>query len=268
MHIVPLDDYDDERLAPYRNLKTTNLTRWSGLFIAEGLLVVQRLLRSPLHTHSILIREDRVNTLLNEPIPESVPIYTLPYDQAQRLVGFNFHMGIVACGRRPAPVSLDQFLATTPKRSLLVACERMTDPHNLGGMIRICRAFGANGLILSKGCADPYSRRTVRVSMGNLFQLPIIEAADLQIDLPTCQQAGFEVLGAILDDTAQPLSKFQRKDRSLILFGNETDGLESTTANLCDTKLIVPMHDGTDSLNVTVAAGIFLHHLSQGHPSA
>lgn len=265
MQVIPLDDYDDERLTPYRNLKTTNLTRWSGLFIAEGLLVVQRLLRSPLQTHSILIREDRVDSLQNEPIPESVPIYTLPYEQAQRLVGFNFHMGIVACGHRPDQISLDQFLAAVPKQSLLVACERMTDPHNLGGMIRICRAFGVDGLILSKGCADPYSRRTVRVSMGNLFQLPIVEASDFANDLPKCQRFGFEILGSILDEAAQPLASFQRHNRSIILFGNETDGLERATADLCDTKLIIPMHDGTDSLNVTVAAGIFLHHLSQSN---
>ena len=110
MQVIPLDDYDDERLTPYRNLKTTNLTRWSGLFIAEGFLVVQRLLRSELRTHSILIREDRLDTLRGEPIPESVPVYTLPYEQAQRLVGFNFHMGIVACGQRPEQLSLERFL--------------------------------------------------------------------------------------------------------------------------------------------------------------
>jgi tRNA G18 (ribose-2'-O)-methylase SpoU len=179
---IPLDSLDDPRLADYRSLKTTNLTRWSKRFIAEGRVVVERLLASDLSVHSLLAMRSLWDTLELK-IPQELPVFLLPDSLAKQLVGFSFHQGVLASAERPQPPCVEKLLAEAPPRWTLAACSRVTDPVNLATIIRLCTAFGAAGLFLETGCADPYSRRTVRVSVGNVFRLPVWEMADLKSEL-------------------------------------------------------------------------------------
>lgn len=256
---VSITSLEDSRLAPYRQLKRTNLTRWSGRFIAEGRLVVERLLASRFPVESVLLSDRRTALLEELEVPESVETLIVSEELAASLMGFAFHAGVMACGLR----ALEQQPIIPDERSLLVACPRMTDPDNLGSLIRIGRAFGIAGLLLGKGCADPFSRRTLRVSMGNTFELPIVECDDLANKLERLRaEHGYRLSATVLDSAATPLHRAERFPREVLLFGNETDGLEESWIRLCDRRLTIPMHGGTDSLNVTVAAGIFLHALT------
>lgn len=258
--LIPLDTLDDPRLADYCSLKATNLTRWSGRLIAEGRVVVERLLESRLKVHSLLVMESLVSTL-DLPIGDDLPVLVLPDDLAKELVGFDFHQGVLAAADRPKPLSLESLFANAPPRWTMAACSRVTDPVNLATIIRLCTAFGASALLLETGCADPFSRRTVRVSMGNVFRLPIFELPDLKNELMTLRkQHDYSLFATVLDEHAEPLDAVQPAPRSIVIFGNEHDGLESDWIEVCDRKITIPMRGGTDSLNVAIAAGIVLYH--------
>ena len=260
MPLTPIASLDDPRLQVYRSLKTTNLTRWSGLFIAEGKRVVERLVASDYPIESVLLSVRLVEEFAPL-LPPDVPALVLPQPLAEELVSYNFHAGVLACGRRKPAPDLDAVLAGTRGRLTLIACPHTTDPDNLGTLIRLATAFGAAALLLGKGCADPYSRRTLRVSMGNAFQLPIIEDDELETTLVRLRNiSGLEVVATVLGDDAEPLAAVTPSARTVLLFGNEADGLDRRWIDLTDRRVTIPMRPGTDSLNVAVAAGIFLYH--------
>lgn len=265
MPLLPVESLSDPLLDPYRSIAQTNLTRWSGLFIAEGKLVVQRLLESRLETVSVLIPGDR-----ETPIPDWIPthIRTLvaPPELAKELVGYKFHNGILGAGRRPPGESLHELahrLREQPKWTAVV-CPNTTNPENLGSLIRLCAGFGVDFLLLGRGCCDPWSRRTLRISMGAAFRLSICETPDLDSDLERLhREHRCERLATVLDPTAEPLAAARRSDRIALLFGNEATGLGEAWMARCDRRVTIPMATGVDSLNIAVAAGIFLHHFTQ-----
>lgn len=260
MAMHSLDSLDHPSLAPYRDLKLTNLTRWSGRFIAEGEKVVRRLLASSFATESVLMAESHRDRFVTDEFART-DLLILPDSLARELVGFQFHAGILACGVRQAqqlPPQLTDGLKQGT--SLLVACERLTDPDNLGTLIRLCAAFGINGLLLGPGCADPFSRRTLRISMGNAFTLPIIETENLFQSLASLQHNGHTVIATMLHPDARPLATVARPNRMVLLLGNEAHGLSDHWLNHADLKAMIPMADGADSLNVALAAGIMLHY--------
>jgi tRNA G18 (ribose-2'-O)-methylase SpoU len=252
---------EDSRLEPYRNLKATNLTRWSNQFVAEGLLVVERLLASRFRVQSVLLSR-RLARQCPANIPPDCPIYLLEHELTEQLVGYTFHTGILACGlREPSPPIAA--LSTNGDRFALVAvCPNVNDPENIGAVIRLCAGFGVAGVILGPGCADPFSRRVLRVSMGTAFTLPIVESRDLHGDLLRLRdEFDFELCAAVLDAAAEPLETTVPANKMGILFGNEKHGLGAQWTDLCSRRLTIPMAPGADSLNVAVAAGIFFHHL-------
>ena len=148
-------------------------------------------------------------------------------------------------------------------RLTVVICPNCDNPENLGAIIRIGAAFGIDALLLGRGCCDPFSRRVLRVSMGAALRLPILESPDLERDARRLRDEWqVELIATVLDNTAEPLAQATKPIRLGLLLGNEADGLDARWQALCDRRLTIPMQAGTDSLNVAIAAGIFLHHFS------
>lgn len=259
---IPIDDLDDERIAVYREVKRSNLTRFSQRFIAEGRFVVRRLVESEFAIDSLLLSE-HAEPAVREWLPDDVPAYVLPKHLVMELVGFGFHQGLMACGvRKPQPQLFD-LLGDTP-RTTFVAMPHTSDQENLGKVIRSATAFGVDGVLLGPGCADPFSRRVLRVSMGTAFQIPIVESADLIDDIRNLQKtANLQTVAAVLGEDSQPLETLTRADRMCLLLGNEAHGLAREWLDVTDVKATVPMQCGVDSLNVAVAAGIFLYHFTR-----
>ena len=257
--LIEIHSLDDPRLDPYRNLKQSNLTRWSGLFIAEGEKLSRRLLESEFETVSVLLGRSYVDAFV--PLVRSdAPVFIVPDDDVEKVVGFNFHRGVLACGRRRPGRALDH-IANSHRDATLVVCPDVQDPENMGAMLRIGSALGITAIMLGRRCADPFSRRVLRVSMGAALRLPIIESDDLATDLQRLQREfQYELVATVLDDDAQPLQRIERAGRTALLFGSEGHGLARSLVDLCDRKVTIPMQPGTDSLNVAVAAGIILHH--------
>lgn len=259
MNKTAVDRLDDRRLDPYRSLKTATLHRRAGLFIAEGDKVVERLLASDFEVLSVLVSERRVSVV--SPFENrSLEVLVITDRLASELVGFKFHAGTMACGRRK-PTS---DLAALAPASILVGCASVDDPENLGSIIRHCAAFGVGGLILGPGCADPFSRRVIRVSMGNCFRMPIRETNDLAGDLLRLKNGhGFQLVATVVGRDAERIRGAAVSGRAVVLFGNEAHGLDPGLVDICDRRVTIPMHSAADSLNVAVAAALILHEFSQ-----
>jgi tRNA G18 (ribose-2'-O)-methylase SpoU len=263
-----IDDPADPRLVHYQALNRQNLTRHSGLFVAEGDKVVDRLVASRFPVASLLAEPavaDRYEPLL----PAETPIYVATQSVLEQTIGFNFHRGVLACGRRLERLTVAELLrsnlppgaAAEPQpRSTLLVCPEVHDPSNLGGIVRTAAAFGCRGLVLGRQCADPLSRRALRVSMGAALRLPIVESIDLAADLALLAAANYELVATVLDPTAEPLATSPRTDRLAILLGSEGHGLDDPLVKLAHRRVTIPMQLGIDSLNVAMAAAVFLYH--------
>ena len=260
---IAIESLDDPRVQMYRQLKSSNLLRDGHLFIAEGTKLVERLLASDYQTESVLIAERR-EAEWGPKVPHDVPLYVIPQQVGEQLTGFNFHVGVLACGVRKPARTIDDVLPTDPTRLTVVICPNCDNPENLGAIIRISSAFGIDALVLGRGCCDPFSRRVLRVSMGTAFRLPIIESPDLEREVIRLRNEWHvELIATVLDESAVSMSTADHSRRVGLMFGNEADGLDEQWQSLCDRRVTIPMRLGTDSLNVAVAAGIFLHHFTQ-----
>jgi len=189
-------------------------------------------------------------------IPSGVDVYQLSKELATMLVGYTFHMGVLAAAlRRPR----SKLAAVLPDEgpSLVFFADRVIDQQNVGLMIRIASGFGASALVLANGSADPFSRRAIRVSMGNGLMLPIVESRDGLASLRCLQSLGYTNCATVLSDGAAELSSFSFPGRSVIVFGNETHGVSEAVLSECPHHLKVSMCNRTDSLNVAITAGVF-----------
>lgn len=258
-----VDSLADPRVAPYRNLKDRDLAREGGRFIAEGLTVTTRLLRSTTHRCESVMTARRRLDAVRPLVPDTVPIYVVPDPLVHEIVGYKFHSGVMAVGVRPAVPRIEHVF---PRRGrcLLGVCPKTASTDNLGALIRISAAFGCDAMLLGEECCDPYYRQSVRVSMGAVFALPIVRTDDIRRDLRTLREClDVTLIATVLDDDAESLDSLPALPRAAVLFGNESAGLERELVDLCDRRVTIPMRLGVDSLNVAVAAGVFLYELTR-----
>jgi tRNA G18 (ribose-2'-O)-methylase SpoU len=264
MPVIPVQSLDDPRLAPYRNLKERDLAREGDRFIAEGENLVKRLLASRLRTESVLLADWRVAEIA--PLaPDSIPVYAVPAAVVNGVLGFKFHAGVMAVGvRGPSPSIDDVMAAATGGRIMVLICPEIEKTDNLGALIRIAAAFGVDAMILGERCCDPFFRQSVRVSMGAAFVLPMVRSDNLARDLGRLRgEFGVELIASVLDTDAQRLDQVRRSERLGLLLGNEAQGIGAEYLVLCDRRVTIPMKLGTDSLNVAVAAGVFLYQFTR-----
>jgi tRNA G18 (ribose-2'-O)-methylase SpoU len=264
---VPIADLADPRIAIYRNLKATNQTRRSGQFVVEGEKLFERLVASPFPLASVLVG-DRHEARIAPTVPDGVPLYVVPHDLLDLLVGFNFHQGVLACGlRRPWP-ELASLVAGLGARATLIVCPRLDNPENLGALIRLADVFGVDALLVGPRCPDPLSRRVLRVSMGTALRLPVVASEAIEHDVARLAASwGFTTVATTVEPDAEPIDAFQRPERLALFFGSESAGLAPEWVARCDRRLTIAMRPGAESLNVAVAAGIILHHISRSSRS-
>jgi len=257
VHVIEIENPGDARIEVFRNLKDRELAARGELFIAEGLHVVQRLLVSDVQTVSLLVtaeKLDDVRTLA----PEDAVVYVGSKAVLDAVIGFEFHRHVLACGRRPASPSLASLIKAGGPTTLLV-CPEIANHENLGSLMRTAAALGVDGLVLGERSCDPYWRRSVRVSMGAVFSLPIVRSDDIKTDMRALRDRhGVALLAAVTDADAVDARSLQRAARTALVVGPEDVGLHRHFIELCDQRVTLPMSGGTDSLNVTVAAGILL----------
>jgi tRNA G18 (ribose-2'-O)-methylase SpoU len=260
---VPIDDLDDPRVAVYRHLKATNRTRHSGLFVVEGEKLFDRLRGSRFPLASVLAT-DRLEPSVAPRVPEGVSLYVVPEGKVGELVGYNFHRGVLASGRRCPWPGAGELARSAGPRATFVVCPRLDNPENLGAVVRIADVFGVDAVLTGGRCPDPLSRRVLRVSMGSALRVPVVTAADLPAEVDRLGlDHGFVTVATVTDPAAEPLDAFDRPDRLALLLGSESDGLGPDWLARCERRVTIPMRPGAESLNVAVAAGIVLHHVTR-----
>ena len=258
---VVITDPDDPRLADFRDLKAGDrpegAPRWSGPVIVEGVPAVERLLASPYRIRAVFGVPGRVAAL---DIPDDVAVYEADKWVVSEVIGFRLTRGVLASADRREPADLDDLLAgpdpAAPRR--LAVLEALNDAENLGSIARSALALGIDGLLLDPRCADPFYRRSVRVSMGHILALPFAVLSDWPRDLARVHDAGYTTVAltpaadavdlTLIDPVAHP--------RTAVMLGAEGPGLtpEAQTAALIRAK--IPMRAGVDSLGVAAAAAI------------
>jgi len=254
---LQVNDPDDPRLADYRHMRDRDLAAEGGRFVAESELVVRRLLASRLTTHSVLATPTRLATLADALARATCPVYVATQGVLDAIAGFHVHRGCLAIGQRPSNATIPADAKT------ILVLEDLVSADNLGASARNAAAFGADALMLSPRCADPYYRKAVRVSIGAVFQLPVVPCTRWPDDLLALKAAGFELYGAVLDDRAALLPTVRRAPKVALLLGTEGPGLSASARAACDHLITIPMAPGADSLNVATAGAVALYHLQQ-----
>jgi len=256
---IPVDDVGDPRLADYRELKEHRLVAGSGRFVAESERVVRRLVESGLGVCSVLLTPARLLTLADA-LSGPYPVYVAEQAVLDGIAGFHVHRGCLAVGERPLAPRLPE------RPRAVVVLEDLTDVDNLGAMARNAAAFGADALVLSPRCADPFYRKAIRVALGAVFHLPVIRLERWPEALKELRARGLSLVAAVVDPSAIPLHRFVPPERFALLLGAEGPGLSRAARQACDAEVTIPMSPGADSLNVATAGAIFLHALTPPRP--
>lgn len=253
---VPIERPDDPRLADYVSLPDPAARRRverDELFIAEGVTAIERLLTSGHQVRSVLVTPQALARFGGRLDGIEAPVYVASKAVLAATVGFNLHRGAVAAAdRRPLP-SLGEVVATA--RTLAVL-EGLNDAENLGAIARSARAFGVDGLVLDPRCIDPYYRRTVRVSMGEVLHLAVARAASWPDDLDVLHGAGFETWALTPAADAEDLWSLRRPARLALLLGAEGPGLSAAALAAATRRVRIPIAADVDSLNVGHAAAV------------
>jgi len=262
--LEPLTNADDPRLESYRNPRWNrqpDATTWD--FIVEGRYCVERLLQSDYKVHSVIVAEGKSVEILKS-LNRSVPVYSLPPAEIRKLVGFDFHRGFMACAKRPAFKSMAEFEQEMIRPEISIALLGLCERENVGSIMRTAAALGVERILLGPNTADPFARRTIRVSMGTVFRLKLYDLSDPVAQLPDlADHHDLRTIVTTLDQRATPLRDFRLVRQSGILIaGNEAEGVAEEIQKVATDRVIIPMSLGTNSLNVAVATAICLHELS------
>lgn len=257
---------DDPRLHPYRHVADPAWLRAHDLFVAEGRLVVGRLLDLPQYRlRSVLVTAAAYTSLQARLDAADAAVYVSDPGVLRSVTGFNFHRGCLALAARPAPLTPDA-LAVAPR---LLGLEGVSNPDNVGGLFRAAAAFGIGGVLLEATAGDPLYRKAIRTSMGAALRVPFARAPDWLDALWTLRRAGHRLAALTPGAGALPLDAAAREVMSgkwILLAGAEGAGLSSETLALADVRLRIPIDPAVDSLNVVVATAVALYALRPDRP--
>lgn len=231
----------------------------AGAVVVEGVEAVRWLLQSPLLVRSVFAKEATAVLLAAEIEARAVPCFTGTRAELAELVGFAFDRGVVAWAERPTVPALDPHGI-----GQALVLDAVHDPANVGALIRSARCLGIDTVVLTDGCADPWYRRAVRVSVGHVFHVQLQQADDAVDAIHALQAAGATCIAAHRGPDASPVGTEPVAGPWALVVGNEDRGLRPALAAACDRRCYIPMADGVDSLNVGVAGGIMLAALAQG----
>ena len=265
-------DAGDPRLAPYRDLRDPVGVR-EGLFIAESRTVVRRLLAAPrFRVRSLLLTEAALAGLGDAvgALDARTALYLASRETMKAVAGYDVHRGCLAAAERGHDTTAQALLAPAGAR-VLVALDEVADPDNVGAVFRNAAAFGADAVLLSPGCADPLSRKALRVSVGASLVTPFARLSEWSAGLADLRRAGYTLVACVpraSRDIADAGTAWPIPPRMALLLGAEGAGLGAAARDAADLEVAVRTTDAVDSLNVATTSGIALHRLRRPLPGA
>ena len=259
---IEITDPADPRLADYVSLTDVVLRRRTeperGLYIAESQKVIRRALRAGHRPRSYLMARrwlDDLADIVADAEFAGIPVYYGEHDVIERLTGFHLHRGALAAMQRPALPEVRSLLEGARR---VVVLEDVVDHTNVGAIFRSAAALGVDAVLITPRCADPLYRRSIRVSMGTVFQVPWTRIDPWPKGIDVLHQAGLTVAAMALSDDSVSLDALETEppERLALVVGTEGDGLSHRTVAEADLTLRIPMAGGVDSLNVAAASAV------------
>jgi tRNA G18 (ribose-2'-O)-methylase SpoU len=268
--VIDIGDPGDARLDDFRDLNSVDrrpdLPTGKALVIAEGRLVVQRMLASRFRPFALLGTDRRLEELTEDLIAGDIQYYRVSAEVMARVVGFHLNRGVLAAARRQAEATVADVIA---RATMVAVLEGVNDHENLGSIFRNAAGLGVDAVVFGAGCADPLYRRAVRVSMGHALLVPYAHAAAWPADLDILRENGFRLLAMTPDPRAATLADAMaqtRDARVAVMVGAEGPGLTRAALRAADLRVRVPMSRGTDSLNVATAAALAFYERRRSAP--
>ena len=258
-----------ELLADYRDLTDSALRRVSepaeGLYIAESLTILGRALDAGHRPRSVLTSpkwlEPLELLLADHHAPDDLPVIVGDEARLEATTGFHVHRGTLASMNRP---ELPDVTALVHGATTLVVLEDIVDHTNVGALFRSVAAMGADAVLVTERCADPLYRRSIRVSMGTVFQVPWSRAPWSTI-VHTLHDQDWTIVGMALGDNSVDFDRWltHAPPKVALVLGSEGQGLSQTALEQCDVRVTIAMSHGVDSLNVAAAGAVALYGLSR-----
>ena len=259
--VTRIDSPVDSRIDDYRELRDPRARRrieGDEFFICEGPVALERLLVSGHRLRSVMVLERRLSATLDLLTGTPGPVYVVDDDTMRTVTGFDLHRGVIAAANRRPMRPVEEVVGGARR---IVVLEGLNDPENLGAIARSARAFGANAMIIDATCIDPYTRRSVRVSMGEILHLPW---ARVDSAVEACQRLGnlgITTWALTPGHDADDLVSIDAPERLAIFLGAEGPGLSHSVLTSADRRVRIPIAHDVDSLNVAAAAAVALSHL-------
>ena len=259
--LITVEDPDDPRLRDYTGLTDVELRRKrepaEGLFIAEGEKVIRRAKEAGYEMRSMLLSAKWIDVMRDVIDELPAPVYAVSPALAEQVTGYHVHRGALASMQRKPLPTADELLRSARR---VVVMESVNDHTNIGAIFRSAAALGMDAVLLSPDCADPLYRRSVRVSMGTVLQVPWTRLPEWDDAVPLLHDAGFDIAALALSDDAVTLDAYAADPpgRVAMVFGAEGDGLSRRALAAADTVVTIPMLHGVDSLNVASASAVAL----------
>ncbi len=254
---IRIEAADDPRITDYVGLRDRKEV--DDFLIAETKQVIARLMKSPLKIRSMLFSTKAHATLWPMVQHVDAPIYVAEAEILEGIAGFPVHRGVLASAERPAPLDLLDVLAEARR---IVVLEGSNDHENIGAVARSARALGFDALVLDPTCADPFARRAVRVSMGEILHLPVARCEEWPAALGTIAEHGFETWALTTAPAANSLYDMPMPAKVALVAGAEGPGLTAEAQLRTHYDVRIPMHHGVDSLNLGHALAITMAAVS------
>ena len=259
MNLIELTDFSAPELDVYARLTEAQLLNRhnlkEGLFIAESPKVIDRALDAGCVPVSILVETAHLRGESQAVIDRcgDIPVYTARFDVLTQLTGYQLTRGMLCAMRRPALPTVGEVCKTARRVAVL---EDVMNPTNLGAIFRSAAALGMDAVLLTPACSNPLYRRSCRVSMGTVFQVPWTYLEENWIE--TLKEMGFKTCAMALKDDSYSVDDpaLRQVEKLAIVLGTEGDGLAAKTIADCDYTVKIPMYHGVDSLNVAAASAV------------
>ena len=259
MNLIEITNFNAPELDVYARLTEAQLLNRfepkKAMFIAESPKVILRALDAGCVPVSLLVERSHINAEAQEAIDAcgDVPVYTAPLNVLTQLTGFQLTRGMLCAMKRPPLPAVEDVLAGTRRIAVL---EDIQNPTNVGAIFRSAAALGMDAVVLTSACSDPLYRRSCRVSMGTVFQVPWTYLDENWVE--KLQSLGFKTAAMALDKRAISIEdpSLRAEEKLAVVLGSEGDGLAAKTIADCDYTVMIPMYHGVDSLNVAAASAV------------
>ena len=267
--ILPITDFLDPQLDIYARLSENQLLNrcdpQNGIFIAESPKVIERALEFGCEPISLLMEQKDFDTRGKNIIAKckNIPVYTAKIEVLEQITGYKLARGMLCAMHRPAMPSAEEVCKNARRIAVL---ENVVNPTNVGAIFRSAAALNMDAVLLTSACSDPLYRRSIRVSMGTVFQIPwtfIDEKEGTGIEL--LHNMGFKTAAMALTDNSVSIDdkNVKSEEKLAIILGTEGEGLHQNTINSSDYTIKIPMSHGVDSLNVAAASAVAFWELGK-----